>query len=233
MLLSRGYSTTPPSRLRLSDRVRRSSDREPPRPGDLAVGRNEPAAGRDLARSWRRGAQSLRLVNRGSTLMGTSAIRSTRRVTLAAVLIAASSWPNPTGSQAARAASPAPTRAQQAGTMKIRIHVDGARLTATLDDTAASRDFVSLLPLTLTLDDYNGTEKISDLPKKLSTKDAPAGIDPSVDDITYYSPWGNLAIFYKDFAYSRGLVKLGRIDSGIEAFDRPGTRSVIIQRIDE
>jgi hypothetical protein len=117
--------------------------------------------------------------------------------------------------------------------MKIRINVDGARLTATLDDTAASRDFVSLLPLTLTLEDYNGTEKISDLPKKLSTKDAPAGIDPSIGDITYYSPWGNLAIFYKDFAYSRGLVKLGRIDSGIEAFDRPGTRSVIIQRIDE
>jgi hypothetical protein len=117
--------------------------------------------------------------------------------------------------------------------MKIRIHVDGARLTATLDDTAASRDFVSLLPLTLTLDDYNGTEKISDLPKKLSTKDAPAGIDPSVGDITFYSPWGNLAIFYKDFAYSRGLVKLGRIDSGIETFDRPGTRRVIIQRMEE
>jgi hypothetical protein len=37
-----------------------------------------------------------------------------------------------------------------------------------------------------------------------------------VGDITYYAPWGNLAIFYRDFGYSPGLVRLGRIDSGIE-----------------
>jgi hypothetical protein len=61
------------------------------------------------------------------------------------------------------------------------------------------------------------------LPKELSTKDAPAGIDPSVGDIAYYASWGNLAIFYKDFGYSRGLVKLGRIDSRGDVFDRPGT----------
>jgi hypothetical protein len=106
-------------------------------------------------------------------------------------------------------------------------------MTATLDDNATSRDFISLLPLTLTLEDYNGTEKISNLSRKLSTKDAPAGIDPSVGDITYYSPWGNLAIFYKDFGYSRGLVKLGRIDSGVEAFNRPGSLRVTILRTDE
>lgn len=57
-------------------------------------------------------------------------------------------------------------------------------------------------------DNYNGTEKINKLEKKLSTKDAPAGIDPSVGDIAYYAPWRNVAFFYKDFGYSRGLVKL-------------------------
>lgn len=41
------------------------------------------------------------------------------------------------------------------------------------------------LPLTLTLKDYAGTEKISDLPKRLSTEGAPSGSDPSVGDITY------------------------------------------------
>ena len=114
--------------------------------------------------------------------------------------------------------------------MRIRIDVDGTGLMATLDDTAASRDFVSLLPLTLTLEDYNGTEKIGDLPRKLGTSDAPAGIDPSAGDITYYSPWGNLAIFYKDFEYSRGLVRLGRIDSHADTFARRGTLRVTIQR---
>jgi hypothetical protein len=36
-----------------------------------------------------------------------------------------------------------------------------------------SRDFAALLPLTLTLKDYAATEKISDLPKRLSTDGAP------------------------------------------------------------
>jgi hypothetical protein len=117
--------------------------------------------------------------------------------------------------------------------MKIGMDVDGTRVTATLDDSATSRDLASLLPLTLTLDDYNGTEKISDLPKKLSTQGAPEGVAPAAGDIAYYAPWGNLAIFYKDFGYSHGLVKLGRIDSGVDAFDRPGALRVSIQRIDK
>jgi len=100
--------------------------------------------------------------------------------------------------------------------MKIRIKVGETVLTATMLNTETSRDFIALLPLTLRMKDYSGTEKISDLPQKLSTKNAPSGCDPLVGDITYYSPWGNLAIFYKDFGYSKGLVKLGSIDGGIE-----------------
>jgi hypothetical protein len=106
--------------------------------------------------------------------------------------------------------------------MKIDIDVEGAVITATLDDSPAARDFASLLPLALTLEDYHSTEKISQLPRKLSTQGAPAGIDPSPGDITYYAPWGNLAIFYKDFGYSSGLVKLGAIVTGGEALDVPG-----------
>lgn len=58
---------------------------------------------------------------------------------------------------------------QQAGTMRIRIEIEGTFVTATLDDTEVARDFVSLLPLTMTLEDYNATEKVADLPRKLST----------------------------------------------------------------
>lgn len=104
--------------------------------------------------------------------------------------------------------------------MKIRISTGNTVLTATMLDNSTSRDFISLLPLTLTLKDYAGTEKISDLPRKLSTQGAPPGHDPSVGDITLYAPWGNLAIFYNDFGYSSGLVLLGRIDSGSEKLSR-------------
>jgi hypothetical protein len=105
---------------------------------------------------------------------------------------------------------------EESGAMKIKISISNTVLTATMLDNATSRDFMSMLPLTLTLRDYAGTEKISDLPRKLSTQGAPSGSDPSVGDITLYAPWGNLAIFYKDFGYASGLIILGRIDTGVD-----------------
>ena len=124
------------------------------------------------------------------------------------------------GSAAARAVDDSAAAAGTPGktsTVKIRIKLDDKTLTATLDDNATSRDFVSLLPLTLTLEDHAATEKISYLPRKLSTQGAALGSDPDVGDIAYYVPWGNLAIFYKDFAYSDGLILLGKINGDVEA----------------
>lgn len=120
---------------------------------------------------------------------------------------------------------------QEASTMKIRLTFDGKAVQATLLDNATARDFLSLLPMTLTLEDYNATEKIGYPPRKLSTAGGPAGVDPSVGDIAYYAPWGNLAIFYKDFGYSRGLISLGRIDSGVAALSLPGSLKVTIERV--
>lgn len=109
---------------------------------------------------------------------------------------------------------------RRGATMKIRLISDDGVLTATLDDNAAARDLASLLPLSLTLRDHARTEKVSDLPRRLATSGAPVGVDPDVGDLAYYAPWGNLAIYYRDFGYSRGLVKLGRIDAGIEKLGR-------------
>jgi hypothetical protein len=124
-----------------------------------------------------------------------------------------------------------PVSGQEASTMKIRLTFDGKAVGATLLDNATARDLFSLLPITLTLEDYNSTEKIGYPPRKLSTAGAPAGVDPSVGDIAYYAPWGNLAIFYKDFEYSRGLIGLGRIDSGVEALNGPAPLKVRIERV--
>ena len=99
--------------------------------------------------------------------------------------------------------------------MQIRIKADQTMLTARLEDSAAARDFAAMLPLNLALKDYASTEKVADLPRKLSTDGAPDGIDPEPGDIAYYAPWGNLALYYRDFGYSRGLVRLGRIETGV------------------
>ncbi len=119
----------------------------------------------------------------------------------------------------------------RATTMKITLKVGDRVITATLVDNPTSRDFVSLLPMTSTFEDYAATEKISYLPRRLSTEGAPAGSDPATGDITYYAPWGNLAVFYKDFRYSSGLIKLGKIDSGVEALNVPGSITVTIALI--
>jgi hypothetical protein len=39
-------------------------------------------------------------------------------------------------------------------------------------------------------------------------------------------------MFYKDSAYARGLVKIGTLDSGVEAFRVPRSLKVTIHRVD-
>jgi hypothetical protein len=115
--------------------------------------------------------------------------------------------------------------------MKICISMDGKEITATLSDNATSRDFASLLPLKLKFEDYGETEKIGYLPRKLVTDGAPPGSDPSAGDVSYYAPWGNLAIFRKDFRFSPGLIKLGEVETGAKALEVPGSAEVTIDLI--
>ncbi|WP_247617877.1 cyclophilin-like fold protein [Pseudomonas syringae] len=114
--------------------------------------------------------------------------------------------------------------------IRIVMEIDGTTLDATLEGNKTAEHFVSLLPLSLTLEDYAATEKIGDLPEKLSTQDAPAGYVPAAGDLAYYAPWGNLAIFHKNFRYSPQLVKLGHFDSGLEVLRKSGAKQVTIRR---
>lgn len=114
-------------------------------------------------------------------------------------------------------------------TMNITIRAGDREVTATLQDHAAARDFVSRLPLTLVLEDYGDTEKISPLPGKLSTAGVPAIGKPFRGAIAYYAPWGNLCIFRKDFRPSGGLVILGSVDGdGLKVLDVSGKLRVTI-----
>jgi hypothetical protein len=114
---------------------------------------------------------------------------------------------------------------------KIQIELDGVVIFATLDDSPTVRDFITRLPLIVALKDYASTEKIGYLPDKLTTQNAPPGSTPVVGDISYYAPWGNLAIYYKNFAYSAELVRLGRISCGIEHLNFSGEKHATISLI--
>ena len=104
------------------------------------------------------------------------------------------------------------THTETTKNMKITIKTGREIFHATLYDNAAARDFMAQLPLTLTLEDYNETEKIASLPIPLSTAGSPDGFVPEKGDIAFYAPWGNMCIFYRDFRYSPGLVALGKME---------------------
>lgn len=118
-------------------------------------------------------------------------------------------------------------------TMQIRIDIEGRNpVTATLDSSSATLDLIKQLPLTLELTDYAGTEKIAYPPHKLSTQDSAKAYAGKAGDITYYAPWGNLAIFYQDSdaGLANGLIYLGKLASIPAAFSKP---QKIIVRITE
>ncbi len=114
-------------------------------------------------------------------------------------------------------------------TMKIRFVFDDRTVTATLNDSPSSKQFIDQLPLTFDLEDYASTEKIAYLPSKLTRDGSPTGVSSKAGDISYYAPWGNLVIFYKDFGYASGLINLGKLDGGLDRFTSNGSMKVTIE----
>ena len=97
---------------------------------------------------------------------------------------------------------------------RIKLTVNSEEIYVNLENNKSVQDFISMLPLTLNVEDYNSTEKIATLPRKLTTEGSPDGYTPKVGDFAYYAPWGNLSMFYNDFRYSDSLIKLGTFENG-------------------
>ena len=116
--------------------------------------------------------------------------------------------------------------------LKANIAVADRTITATMEDNAAGRDFLSRLPLEVTLSDYNNTtEKIFYPAPALTTEGVARGCAPVPGDIAIYAPWGNVAIFCKNWSYSNDLIKIGRLDgNGIEALTVGGDMRVRIEK---
>ena len=133
--------------------------------------------------------------------------------------------PSPSGP--ANASSAGQTRSTEGGTtssatnqedrMKIRITIGDQRFQAALSDSAASRDLVAQLPLTIEMVDHGSVEKTGALPSPLSLDGQPDGADPDVGDVGYYAPGNDLVFYYGDQSYYSGIVLLGRLDGDAAA----------------
>jgi hypothetical protein len=109
-----------------------------------------------------------------------------------------------------------PTNQRATSETPIRVIIGDTVLTGRLWDNATARDLIAQLPLTLTFRDFNGVEKIGQLPRKLSMDGVPAGDDPFPRDIGYYNPSGDLVFYYDDVSYFTGIVRLGQFDGSMD-----------------
>lgn len=120
---------------------------------------------------------------------------------------------------------------QGAGAMKITIKVAGKELHATLVDNPTAREFASLLPVHLSMNDLFGREKAGALPRAIS-KSGPSSDVYKLGDIGYWSPSHDIAIYYRQDGEripSPGIINIGHIDSGTEAFDVPGSVEISVE----
>lgn len=104
----------------------------------------------------------------------------------------------------------------------VRFSSEQAVVDVTIDrDSPAVRDFLSMLPLTLTFEDFGGREKIAYLPRELDHAGTP-GSDPEDGDLIYYSPWGNLGFYYDaaGIGHSDDVLHLGAYDAGLDQLGR-------------
>ena len=99
-------------------------------------------------------------------------------------------------------------------------------------DSPAVRDFLSMLPLTLRLEEHAAREKIGILPRALSVDGSP-GSDPEDGDLIYFVPWGNLGFYYnaEGISYSDQTLHIGTFDAPPEQLEAlEGTVTIGVAR---
>ena len=119
---------------------------------------------------------------------------------------------------------------QEATSVKVRFHFDKHTVSAILYDNPSARDFASMLPLDLKIEDYSNNEKIAYLPRKLTEEGSGPFGNERPGDVGYYAPMGNVVLYHGAYRYSSGLVRLGRIEGAIEPLLTRGTFPLRIER---
>lgn len=134
-------------------------------------------------------------------------------------------------------ATPSPaieTRGSAAGSVVgtvVRFSTGPSSLDVTIgEDNPATRDFLSMLPLTVTMEEFAGREKIADLPRALHYEGSP-GSDPEDGDLIYFVPWRNLGFYYNasGIEFSDQTIHLGRYNATPEELARFDGQEVLVE----
>ena len=101
------------------------------------------------------------------------------------------------------------------------------------EDNPTVRDFLSLLPVTMTLEELNGREKIGHFSRKLAIDGSP-GSDPENGDLIYFVPWGNIGFYYNasGIGYSDQTIHIGRYDATLEQLEQLSSGPVRVEIVE-
>lgn len=119
-------------------------------------------------------------------------------------------------------------------TIQFSIQIGETVIYADPVDHATTRDFVSMLPLTLSMGDIRNREKLGYLSRGLA-EGGTVQTTYVVGDMSYWPNGPGLAVFFNHDGreVASGLVLLGKIISGIENFNVTGSVDVTIDVVEK
>ena len=108
----------------------------------------------------------------------------------------------------------------------VNLRINNKEYKLILYDNDTARDFLKMLPLTITMNDLNSNEKYYNLSSALTTKSERAGSIKRGDFMLY----GNncLVLFYESFSTSYSYTKIGYIENTDGLKDSLGRGSIEI-----
>lgn len=116
--------------------------------------------------------------------------------------------------------------------MKIKVFDGTNEVIFRLNDSSASKSLYDQLPLTTTVDNYSTNEKIFYPSEKLDTSDMIESDGP-FGTLAYFSPWGNVVMYYSECGEYPGLYIMGEAIKGADLIEKlSGTISVTVPDAD-
>lgn len=116
--------------------------------------------------------------------------------------------------------------------MQVQISSQGHTATFQLYDTLAAKEFYQQLPLTLQLSNFRDAQWMFYPPEKLTVTSDEAYHDGKKGELSYYAPWGDVFMLYKDFYASDEMHRLGIGTSGMDDIE-PMSGTVLIEVLDK
>ncbi|AYW48297.1 hypothetical protein C7K38_07950 [Tetragenococcus osmophilus] len=109
---------------------------------------------------------------------------------------------------------------------QMTVTINDEEFQATLYDNETTEAFKELLPLDITMDDFNSNEKEYQLEEPLPTNEQSVGSIQTGDLMLYGS--NTLVLFYDDFSTSYSYTRLGTLDNPEDLEETVGSDSATV-----